>query len=635
MNLEVNWMGWLNDLCETYDNCQSEVAVIREDMPTLLPIAHSTQNATYEITIDENGNFLRANVVDKADCVTIIPVNEDSLSRSGTAIFPHPLCDKLEYLAGDYCEYMKKAKPEKFEKYIQQLKHWVDSEYSCKQIEAIYRYLSKKTVMKDLIHCQVLQTDENGNLTSAKINGIAQEDGFVRFRVDIFDEKIPEVYKNTKVFDLYAKYYINKQNEMGLCYATGEIVACSEKHPAKIRNTADKAKLISANDTSGYTFRGRFTDRTQVANVGYETSQKAHNTLRWLVEKQGFRCDEQMIVAWENHDKSIPLPQQDTYDAFGGEDLEELFASMYEEQNQAIQAHTGEEYAKKLHQYTMAYSQELDQNSNVIVMGVEAATTGRLSITFYQKLHASDYLKRLEYWHKTCSWNQSFKAVEGEKSSERHYISYIGAPSTWDIVKAVCGNKASDKVKKSTLQRLLPCIVEGRDLPRDMVVSIVNRVSKPLSFDSDFEYKKTLEIACALIKKHRFDKKEEVWDMALDTTITERSYLFGRILATAQKLEEVALYHQGEKRDTTAERLHQQFKQKPKQTWDNIQTALRPYISRLKARGNTVYVEQLEEIHNLFDPKDFLSNAPLDESYLLGYYCQLYAYKKHQNDGTK
>ncbi len=87
-------MSFLNDLYLTYEACKSD--------SQLLPIAHLTQNAQLEVVLDEEGKFSRASLVDKEDAVTVIPVTEDSGSRSGKAIFPHPLCDKLEYIAGDY-----------------------------------------------------------------------------------------------------------------------------------------------------------------------------------------------------------------------------------------------------------------------------------------------------------------------------------------------------------------------------------------------------------------------------------------------------------------------------------------------------------------------------------------------------
>ena len=80
---------------------------------------------------------------------------------------------------------------------------------------------------------------------------------------------------------------------------TGQVIPCTDKHPSKIRNSADKAKLISANDKSGFTFRGRFADKQQALSVGYEISQKAHNALKWLIAKQGYKNGDQVILTWE------------------------------------------------------------------------------------------------------------------------------------------------------------------------------------------------------------------------------------------------------------------------------------------------------------------------------------------------
>jgi CRISPR-associated protein Csd1 len=72
-------MGWISLLNETYENNSSFAGKIDKDDTVLLPISHSTQNAQIEVTIDEYGEFLRAEkITDKENAVTIIPVTEDS-----------------------------------------------------------------------------------------------------------------------------------------------------------------------------------------------------------------------------------------------------------------------------------------------------------------------------------------------------------------------------------------------------------------------------------------------------------------------------------------------------------------------------------------------------------------------------
>lgn len=136
-------MGWIQDLYKTYQKAEAQVGIEDEKGCILLPIAHSTQNAQLEISVDLDGNFKGARKVEKAEAVTIIPVTEDSGSRS-SGIAPHPLCDKLCYVAGDYSEYFTKKNVDTYyQAYKEQLKKWVEA--GCHPyVKAIYQYIVKK-----------------------------------------------------------------------------------------------------------------------------------------------------------------------------------------------------------------------------------------------------------------------------------------------------------------------------------------------------------------------------------------------------------------------------------------------------------------------------------------------------------
>ena len=113
--------------------------------------------------------------------------------------------------------------------------------------------------------------------------------------------------------------------------------------------------------------------------------------------------------------------------------------------------------------------------------------------------------------------------------------------------------------------------------------------------------------------------------MSLEENRITRDYLFGRLLAVAEKIEGYALYLQGEKRDTTAERLMQRFADHPATTWRTIELALRPYMARLQTRrGGTLHVWKalLDEIAAKFQGEDFTRPGRLDAEFLLGYHCQ-------------
>ena len=620
-------MSWIYKLYETYENCSSEIGKDKGDNKIpLLPIAHSTQNAQIEVTIDEDGKFLRASLVAKDEATTIIPVTEDSASRS-SGITPHPLCDKLIYVAGDYTQYVENKKGEDYYKdYIKKLEAWCNSSHCNKNVDIIFKYLKNKSLMRDLIESKILVCDEKNMLkTKVKIHGIEQTKLFVRFRVEIDNYRETRVWVDKEVYKDYIQYYLSSQSSNSLCYVSGRCIPCSEKHPSKIIVKENLAKLISANDDSGFTYRGRFSNKNQCVNVGYEISQKAHNALKWLIEKQGYKNGEQVIVAWGTENDKVPRLLDDTEDSvFGTEDMGTVIS-------------TEREFAERLNKAIAGYGCDLKHGSEIIIMALEAATPGRVSISYYKELYAQDFLERIKNWHSSCIWRHSYKKVSDgvdEKGKEKYKnIVFIGAPSPKDIAIAAYGSKLSDKLKKSTIERILPCIVDGARIPYDIVSDAINQTTNPTVMKKG-EWEKALSISCALIKKYRYDRKGEEWEMALDEKQTDRSYLFGRLLAVAQQIEEYSLYTSGEKRDTNAERLMHQFKLHPYKTWGIVTDKLRPYIARLGGKADKL-VELMSQINASITFEDFTSVKKLDDVFLLGYYCQRQVFIEERNQRIK
>lgn len=612
MKREVLLLSWIYDLYETYENCSSSIGIGDWEEAVLLPIAHSTSNAQIEITINQTGEFLRAKTVPKKEAVTIIPVTEDSASR-GNGVMPHPLEDKLEYIAGDYDQFCNKCNKAKYTCYLKQLGEWAASEYAVTGVRAIYVYVSKGCIVADLAAAGILEVKE-GYLTVSKIEQIAQNECFVRFAVESEDHPESRVYKDMQVYDSYVNFYLSKQENKDICYVTGKRVPCSEKHPSKIRNTADKSKLISSNDTSGFTYRGRVEKSSQAVMVSYEVSQKAHNALRWLIARQRIiRAGEQVVVAWALKDVDLEQP-------FGDVGL------LFEEE---IEAFTDEAYAGQIRNVVLGYYKNLDRKDNVVVMAVEAATTGRLSIPYYKNCKVSDFLDNLYYWHKTCYWIHRYK---------KNTKLFLGTPSVYEIVKAAYGDK-NEKLQKSTIERLLPCVLERKSIPLDMVQAAVSNALNFHKYPNRMEWEKAISVACALITKlgndrgHKInryasdDNGAEGWKMGLDESVQKKSYLYGRLVATAEKMERYVLDMQDIKRNTSAERFFQQVQKKPARTWKIILDCLDPYMKKLQSMGKMYYIEQINRITSMMEQKDILDNKSLDNLFLLGYSCQMEEYR--------
>lgn len=609
-------MSWINKLYVTYENCETMVGKRDADGKTpLLPIAHSTQNAQLEVTVDIDGNFKSASIVDKKDAVTIIPVNEDSASR-GNGNYPHPLFDKLQYVAGDYDEFVSDKKGKKFfEYYIKQLEDWCDSPFKNKKVCAILTYLNKEMLISDLVAQKVLECGEDGKLNAnVKLDVGSQCDAFVRFRVNVVEDKEPRAWLDKDVQDSFIDYHLNLQKTKELCYASGEKSFCSEKHPAKIRNTADKAKLISGNDENGFTYRGRFKDKGQAVNISYDTSQKAHNALKWLVDKQGYKNYEQVIVTWGTQNQNIPQISEDTF---------ELFT----EEERLSPPSTSEEFAKRLSTAIAGYKCDLDNKAEIVVLGLDSATTGRLSIIYYRELNGSEFLERILYWHSTCVWRHTYKSiVDGvdEKGKKKYkQITFIGAPAPKDIAFVAFGSNASDKLIKATVERLLPCIVDNARIPYDVLNAAVNRAKNPIAMEG-YEWEKVRSIVCALVKKYRLERFEEVWSMELDKNVTDTHYLCGRLLAVADEIESWALYEMKDKRETNAIRLFERFAQNPLKTWGIIVKRLNPYQIKLTKLGKSCkwLLDIREEISQKINFDEFNTFKNLDGRFILGFDCQ-------------
>lgn len=624
-------MAWMKMLSDTYDAYEHLVGKEINDQPVLLPICHSTVNAQIELALDWDGTVIprTSRLIPKEgnDKITIIPVTEDSAAR-GNGIAPHPLVDKLCYLAGDYSFYTKekKSKEEYYKNYMEGLRDWAESPFTHKAVQVVYQYLAKGCLIKDLLSMKLLQLDENGILSDQvnKLQNQGQTGAVVRFCVGLEAEK--ELWKLEKLYQLYIDYYKERKREKDLCYVTGIQTVCSDKHPSKIRNSGDKAKLLSGNDDSGFTYRGRFSKKEEVVKVGFETSQKAHNALRWLLQKQGYTRDEAAIVAWEIHGKAVPGIICDTIDAFLSETEEEDEIDFYYE-TEEINNSTGELFAKKLNQAIAGYTANLTENDRVILMAMDAATTGRLSITYYHERTGNQFIQSVCNWHRKCVWPRYVEVEKGKKC----WLEC--APSPRDIALAAFGaerNKgyldADKKLLRSTVERILPCIInDNRMIPKDIVKAAVNRASSPEAFTPFLWENQVFRVACALIQYNWVIKNHylggEKMNLEDEKLSKDRSFLFGRLLAVLDETERYAMRNEEKDRLTNAKRYWNAYSRRPATTYATIKRQVVPYLRRLKNNKIAYYDDITQEITSLMLSDDF-NDKPLNELYLPGYYCQ-------------
>lgn len=637
-------MSWLEKCYETYENCQQEIGIQKfqaegdkRSYVPLLPVAHTTQLVNIEVELDQNGNFQDARLLAKDEQTTIIPCTEESSART-SGIVPHPLVDKLQYIAADYPAYGG-AKKSGWNLYHTQLQDWCSSPYADAKVCAVLRFLEKGCLVASLVKKHILFLDENGKMPTKwtgnkdekpkileTLASADQTESFVRFRVGGID-----LAQDEAVRESFIHYYEMKQQRVDYCTVQGKQMAVSTLSPYKIRNPGDRAKLISSNDSTNYTYRGRFVTAEQALSIGYETTQKAHSALRWLISKQGCSNGDQTVVVWGTKGEPIPDITTDSMDL--GDDFAAAFAQLGQPQ---LPPATESEYAERFNKAIQGYGKALDEKANTVVMILDSATQGRLSIRYYRELAGSELMKNITDWHRNFAWKLNYRsapesAEPGQKPKWKR-VSFWGAPSPADIAKAAYGEKADKKIIQQTVERLVPCITEGKYLPRDLMLSAVHRATAGIGLEP-WEYQKTCGIACALICGYYHRNKKEDFVMTdgkyVDETIDDRSYLFGRILACAEQIERRVQSQTGETRPTNAERLRLVFVQRPAKTTALLQQKLTPYLNRMRANGvsRDKRYSTLQELVGRLGAENY-TNKPLNELYLLGYACQMMDFRE-------
>lgn len=611
-------MAWIEKLHATYESCVDKIEPVG---PRLWPLSHIVKIAHVEVVIDAVGEFRRARKLDRLEAPTLIPVTEASAGRtSGPA--PHPLCDELSYCAAD----LPNANSERQKQYTALLEEWCDSVFEHPKIKAVRAYAAKGSIWSDLNREKIFPVstqDSRGNKTK-----VADEKVFLRWVVEDTKDPCSGTWEDKGLVERWMRFDAEKNQRSGFCMVTGQSARMAQSHSKYVRRPGDGAKLISANDFSGYTFRGRFTDEKcdyekQACSVSFEVSQKAHSALRWLIDRQGYRDYEsgQAIVAWAVAGKPIPDPWKDTQALILGSGEA---ASISAQGETGLPGDAGQFFALRLKQAMKGYRAMLDPTDDIVVMGLDSATPGRMAITYYRELKGSEFLDRVEGWHQQHAWPQDF----GNNAK------FVGAPAPRDIAEAAYGMRVDDKLRKATVERLLPCIIDGQTVPIDVVLSTGRRAARRVAMEKtklgdrvyEEEWEKCLGIACALFRGYSKSQGKD-YQMALEEDRTTRDYLYGRLLAVADNIEGFALRQADEKRDTTAARLMQRFADRPFSTWRSIELALTPSKSRLGASEKGAGFlwkrkELLDKINDQFQSDEFISDRALSAEFLLGYHCQ-------------
>ncbi|WP_300606725.1 type I-C CRISPR-associated protein Cas8c/Csd1 [uncultured Oscillibacter sp.] len=585
-------MGLLQKAVETYGAMAHRAGQVFEgENEPLAPISHIMARPQIIITLDQSGNFVAAQVLDKNTPKIIIPATEESAGRTVKAAeLPHPLCDYLRYLLPQ--------NQVEYQHYISQLSTWANSSHTHPKLHAVLNYVQGGTILE--------------NLRQAGID--SEEKAMVCWVVNGLGETLNgPCWTDRTLMNAFIDYYHEKRTDTppALCMISGELEMPAGQHPKGIVPISGNAKLISANDSSGFTYRGRFDDAAQAATVGYAASQKAHSVLRWLVANQSVSFGGRTFLCW--NPQGIQVPR--------------VTGPMGRRSGTAQRAANPSQYQKQLREALSGWKEDLPQSAGVVIAAFDAATTGRLAVTYYNELLASDFLDRLHDWEASCCWEDGPYGIQ--------------SPSLFQIVSWAFGTprngkaEMDDRILSQQMQRLVACRVDKAPFPLDIERALAEKASHLLLYEGE-NRQKLLFTACAAIRKYHCDHLKEEWDMALDKNCSDRSYLFGRLLAIADAIENNT-YTDEDRRETNAIRMQKAFTLRPMTTWSALWDKLRPYNKRLaqsKPGLYRYYHSVIDDILNRLSPFDPTLNQKLNDIYLLGYSHQR-AYRTEKSDSQE
>lgn len=638
-------MNLINSLLETYNFALENKLVGSSDRNSsdlvILPVYHSSKKSTgediFEITIDEDSNPVSGKFLDK-DKIVIFPITEDSIIRAGARIAPHSISDELSYLS-------KEADSNKNERYLEAIKELLDYEknQNCSNFRIIGEYIIKNTILSDFLKFYLgnkkytiddkfkLNYEELDSKNKVKKKTINLGKIFITFKIEReLSGDIP-LTRDEDIHNFYIKYIRNKNiqhKELPFCNVTGKLDYCVERH----RGLMGTAKLIGISNHKE-TYYGRFKNGREIYSLSYEASQRVHNMLKYLIESDNhskYIGESAYIINW--------LSQG--IDKGGIKLVDEIEEDDFEDQEETTIDILGGRISSKINQFFLGDSKQSNSKRDFYILSIEKISNGRLSLKYFRNLSRSDAYERVESWYKTTNWKfydyNSKNFINKSPSLYRIADFLYGQENSKGFLS--CENK---KLRRSTIERLIPCIIDSQKLPKDILKTTIYNLSNKQSYKKSWNV--ALNVGCSLIKKYKNDYENFNIDFDNISEVKQlqenRSFYYGKLMSIYEKIELDAMKGKGgdngsekekgkAQRITNADRLWSSMIRTPERTRFILETKIKPYMNMLKKNnlGYYVFFDKLItqitlEIIDL-QKSNSESNLSLNEDFILGYYYQ-------------
>jgi CRISPR-associated protein Csd1 len=609
-------MTVMSDLVAVYNQNESRAGVFDDRGLTLVPVAHNEINVQLELSLDLDGNFLAARLLAKDVQKTVVPATSKSANRTRKPA-AYPLADKLIYVAGDFADTLKGKERdkaiEKHQLYVKELSAW--SKNASTEIKAVYTYVMKNNMMSNLLSGSEIQDDA---VRKKILNG----DWFVRFVVAGV-----ALYREKRFFDEWTTYYLNKMASnpdasFGIDYVTGERVLTTNTVEDGISARDNKAKLVSANDDTAYTYRGLFYG-DEFYQLGYVTAQKAMHALGWLIKRQGVYVDNRAFVFWgkAGADSAAVSVLSKMFNQLDGVP-QTLKDSVTNAEAERTTTDTATAVASNYRQMLVGKLAEVDDDDLITIAVLDAATIGRMAVVYYTQLSGSRFKSNVSTWGDFARTTRYF----GQKRNEL-------TPSFYQIVQLAyqVGSNSSrfKSMAKRAMLNLMTAVVNGTPVQDDLYAAAFRHVTRPTSYtdskSSGFDGKRWWNDVYnfAALEHYRARKEKQ---MSEEDVKNDRSYLFGQLLAIADDMENLVVSRQRMRnanvsdRQTTALRYYKNFTEAPVTYWMRIKNAIMDsYSKHLSGYMRGKYLDKMTSIERRIGAFSDKQNVPLSGLFINGF----------------
>lgn len=454
-------MSLCNDLIQFYDAVSGHEP---DGMMKIAPVAHQygSKKEVIDVTIRSDGSLTDDIEIRKDESApTLLAVTEESASRtSGAATTPHGLNDALYFMTPGYF-LDKDGVNISYKAYRDQLASWCASDHPCRQAEAVLKCITDNDIVT-----AVREKYQDTDIEKLKKY-------VVRWRVLSDDaSEIPETWLNADTIRSWTLFYEElhkKDGDTAFDILSGETADIEEIHPKAVAAYGN-SKLISTatKENALLNFSGeRFTDKSQIPQIGYVSSQKMHNALSWLVKNQSIAVSKNALPFCTSDDKPkylICFSTGQTVNSEADEALSTLFGITLDKDS-GYESQLGD--VKNL----LFKGQRIsDISDHVVVFMLDRSGDGRFAPVMYHSYGAEEYLKKIADWYENCAWFR--RKADG---------TYGMMPvSVMEIVKCACGTLRSDDKGKSyfdpndsmykdTVNTLLEVVLDGKNIPESLI----------------------------------------------------------------------------------------------------------------------------------------------------------------------